>query len=61
MAIMKPEEARIGMWVTVQFTGQIVGIDPTRISVRQTGLSHSEVPVECVEELSPTETMGTTD
>lgn len=55
---MKPEDLRIGQWVSVSFTGQVVGIEPTKVKIRQSGLGYSEVPVESVELLAPSETLG---
>ena len=56
---MKPEEARIGMYVSVSMTGQIVGITPEKIVIRMHGLKNSEVPVESAEILSQAETLAT--
>ncbi len=51
-------EARIGMWVSVSLTGQIVGITPEKIVIRTHGLKNSEVPVESAEVLSQSETLA---
>ena len=56
---MKPEEARIGMYVSVNLTGQIVGIYPTKLEVRVQGMSNCVIPVESAEMLSHSETLGT--
>lgn len=56
---MRPEEARIGMWVQASLTGQIVGIDPLKVVIKHNGMKNSEVPVESVEIISQSETLGT--
>ena len=57
---MKPEDARVGMWVSVSFTAQIKGIhvDPEFVELNVKNL-RCNVPIENVEILSETETLGT--
>lgn len=55
---MKPEEARIGMWVSVSITGQIVGIEPTRLNIRVQGFQNCQVPVEAADIISQSETLA---
>ena len=55
---MKPEEARIGMWVSVSLTGQIVGIEPMRLNIRVSGFQNCEIPVEAADIISKSETLA---